>query len=248
MKAAQLLPRLLPLLLTLCLGGASAMTPGPTRFIQCPGSDEVRRVPSIGSGNTFGARFWTDGFMLAPMLPEFPAITRCSPDGPIFWVSSAKVMGETWPWRDDAASVPAGWRQAPVVRPLSGDELLQAVAQGLGDTPAKLAYLRRQAWWAANQARRSDDPESQVVASSDFAEGSPARANLEALVAACDETQADELLFKAEGLRELARFDEAEQLLKNDKLKEPRMQAFVETVRARTALRDARVARVKTEP
>lgn len=244
----RLFAHLLPALVTVCASGALATTPGPTRLIQCPGSSEIRQVPSIGSGNTFGANFWTDGYMVAPMLPQFPVITRCTDDGPIFWVSSAKVVGEIDRWRDNAASAPPpAWQAAPAVRELSGAETLQAIAQGLGDTPKKLSYLRRRAWWLANEAHRSASPPGQPVAVSDFAAGSEARANLEALVASLDESNADQLLFKAEGLRQLARFDEAEQLLKSEKLDDPRMKSFVDMVRQRTLLRDARVAKVQTE-
>jgi hypothetical protein len=110
MKAVTLSKLLAWGLLTASLlgaGAASATTPGPTTIIQCPGSDEIRQAPSINSGNTFGAIFWTDGFMVAPMMPRFPAITRCTADGPIFWVSSATVVGSLPPWRGDAASAPS---------------------------------------------------------------------------------------------------------------------------------------------
>ena len=230
-----------------CALSVPAMTPGPTRIIQCPGSDEIRQVPSIGSGNTFGAQFWTDGYMVAPMLPDFPAITRCTQDGPIFWIASAKVVGEISPWGGEAASAPPAWKRAESVRALRGDEFLEAIAQGLGDSDNKLSYLRRRAWWDANHARRPRVEPGPPVAESDFAPGSAARANLEALVASMDESNPDQLLFKAEGLRQLARFGEAEKLLQSDKLTDPRMQAFVTAVKARTLLHDARVAKVKTD-
>lgn len=238
----------------LCLGAgllgglqASATTPGPTQIIQCPGSTEIRRVPSINSGNTFGATFWTDGYMVAPMLPRFPAITRCTADGPFFWVSSAKVMGSMPPWRDASASEPQGWKDAAPVRELTGEEFQQAIAQGLGDTPQKLSYLRHRAWWAANQAHRRDSDDQAPTATSDFAPGSAARANLEALAAELDETDPEQLLTKIEALRELARFDEAEKLLKSDKLTDGKLKRWVSLIGERVRLRDARVAKLKTE-
>lgn len=239
----------------LCLGAgllagleASATTPGPTQIIQCPDSTEIRRVPSINSGNTFGATFWTDGYMVAPMLPRFPAITRCTADGPFFWVSSAKVVGSIPPWRDESASAPPqAWREAPPIRELTGEEFLQAVAQGLGDTPQKLSYLRHRAWWAANQAYRPATDGQAPTATSDFATGSAARANLEALAAELDETDAEQLLTKIEVLRELARFEEADKLLKSDKLKDERLKRWVALIGERVRLRDARVAKLKTE-
>jgi hypothetical protein len=239
---------------TLCLGAelvaalqASAMTPGLTQIIQCPGSTEIRQVPSINSGNTFGATFWTDGYMVAPMLPRFPAITRCTAKGPFFWVSSAKVVGSIAPWLEVAASEPQAWKDAPAVRDLTGEEFLQAIAQGLGDSPEKLGYLRRRAWWAANQAHRQDSDGQAPTATSDFVQGSAARANLEALAAGLDETNAEELLTKIEALRELARFEEADKLLQSDKLSDERLKPWVLLIGDRVRLRDARVAKLKTE-
>ncbi|MDR7332247.1 hypothetical protein [Roseateles asaccharophilus] len=245
-------PRLLPRLPVLAAGllasvAAWATTPGPTTVIQCPGSEEIRSVPSIGSGNTFGAIFWTDGFMVAPMLPRFPAITRCTADGPIFWVSSAKVLGSLAPWRDGAASAPPSWRRAATVRELTGDEFLQAIDQGLGDTPDKLSHLRHRAWWAANLTHRPRSEGAAPVAASDFAPGSAARANLEALAAAQDESNPEQRLTKAEALRELGRFDEAGQLLDSGHFKDSRLQPWVTLIQERIRLRDARVARLKLE-
>lgn len=241
-----LLARLLPATLALGYGVASGMTPGPTLLIRCPGSDELRQVLTLGSGNTFGAKLWTDGYRFAPMLPEFPAITRCREDGPIFWVSSATQVGELSPW-ESSASAPKAWVEAPVVQHLSGEALLQAIAQGLGDTPERLAYLRLRAWWAANRGRHAAEVPGEPVTVSDFPAGSADRANLEALAGALDEQVPHQRLLKAEALRELARFEEAERLLNSTSLDDPQLRAFVTTIRQRTAVRDARVAPVKTE-
>ncbi|MFT7773686.1 hypothetical protein [Roseateles sp.] len=225
---------------------ALATTPGPTRIIQCPGSTEIRQAPSIGSGNTFGATFWTDGYMVAPMLPQFPAITRCTADGPFFWVSSAQVVGSFQPWQRDPAPARA-WLDAPVVRELTGDEFLQAIAQGLGETAKRLSHLRHHAWWAANHVHRpSSDAQAPTVAS-DFPEGSASRANPEALVASLDETDPDQLLTKIEGLRELARFDEAAQLLASAAFSDEQLRPWVSLIRERVRLRDARVAKLRAE-
>ncbi|MFG6428467.1 hypothetical protein [Roseateles sp. LYH14W] len=226
---------------------SQATTPGPTKIIQCPGSDEIRSVPSINSGNTFGARIWTDGYMVAPMLPRFPAVTRCSDSGPIFWVASAKVLGEITPWGELPASAPQGWKQAPTVRSLKGAEYLQAIADGLGDTAERLAYLRRHAWWEANHQRRPREASQAAIESSDFAAGSADRDNLEALLASLDESNVNQLLTKVEGLRQLARFDEAAVLLERAAPAEARLQPWVKVVGERIRLRDARVVMLPTK-
>ncbi|HEY1129898.1 MAG TPA: hypothetical protein VGF12_10875 [Roseateles sp.] len=241
------------MLSALCLGAgllggldASATTPGPTRVIQCPGSAELRQAPSINSGNTFGATFWTDGYMVAPMLPQFPAITRCTTDGPFFWVSSAQVVGRFQPGQRHPAP-PQAWLDAPVVRALTGDEFLQAIAQGLGETADRLSHLRHRVWWEANHAHRRATEVQDPTSESDFPPGSATRANLEALLASLEESDPEQLLTKIEALRELARFDEADRLLASAALQDGPLQPWVRLIRERVRLRDARVTRLKTE-
>ena len=53
------------------------MKPGPDKVIECPKCKALARVFTLVSGNTFGARRWTDGRMIAPMLPRPPVIAKC---------------------------------------------------------------------------------------------------------------------------------------------------------------------------
>jgi hypothetical protein len=45
------------------------------------------------SGNTFGAKVFSDMKRVAPMLPEFPRITICPKCNTIFWLSKAEEVG-----------------------------------------------------------------------------------------------------------------------------------------------------------
>lgn len=46
-------------------------------FKRCQHCLGLIEQPSMISGNTIGARIWTDGKMDAPMLPELPQIVKC---------------------------------------------------------------------------------------------------------------------------------------------------------------------------
>jgi hypothetical protein len=52
------------------------MFPGPDNVIECPNCKAFGWYPTLLSGNTFGARRWTDSRMVAPMLPRPPAVTK----------------------------------------------------------------------------------------------------------------------------------------------------------------------------
>lgn len=46
------------------------MLPGPTIIIACPLCGQYAKKRTIISGNTFGAKLWSDGKRISPMLPE----------------------------------------------------------------------------------------------------------------------------------------------------------------------------------
>jgi hypothetical protein len=67
------------------------MLPGPVLIIACPKCDFLMAKETIQSGNTFGARWWSNGKVDAPMLPNYPKIARCGGCRAFFWVEDVKV-------------------------------------------------------------------------------------------------------------------------------------------------------------
>ena len=53
------------------------MQPGNKRIVKCPHCGGTKELMSLRSGNTFGARFWSDGKRLAPMLPQASPVQKC---------------------------------------------------------------------------------------------------------------------------------------------------------------------------
>ena len=70
------------------------MTPGPTIIYQCYKCEGNFKYPTIGSGNTFGARFWSDGKKDAPMLPDQPWLIKCPNCDALIWRDELKQIGE----------------------------------------------------------------------------------------------------------------------------------------------------------
>lgn len=50
---------------------------GSTFVKKCPNCCQLNKHNSIKSGNTFGAKYWTDGKQFAPMLPQFLEVVTC---------------------------------------------------------------------------------------------------------------------------------------------------------------------------
>lgn len=190
------------------------MIPGPDRVIACPNCEALHRVPTLISGNTLGARRWTDGKIVAPMLPKPPAFTRCHACAHFFWLSEARRVGEVPLVGPE--SVPEAWRAAPYVRELGEAEFLEALAAGAAKDREDELNLRTFAWWAANDGLR-DLEEASIPEPRPLPERSPQAAeNLDRLVAMLDEADPVERAMKAEALRELGRFEEALRLLASD--------------------------------
>lgn len=68
------------------------MIPGPDFYYKCPKCGNVLSKGSLFSGNTFGAKFYSDGKRIVPMLPSFPVIAKCNVCDTILWLNEANEI------------------------------------------------------------------------------------------------------------------------------------------------------------
>ncbi len=203
------------------------MIPGPDRVIACPHCRALARHRTLTSGNTFGARTWSDGRTIAPMLPQPPSVVRCHACAGFYWLADADEVGTFEPWGKEADAADPAWTAAPHVQEPAEADYHEAIGQGLA-TDRELEFsLRLLTWWRRYDAWR-EDPESAAVARA--AEPGPWRENLEALVQLFDDTDAEQGLVKAEALRELGRFAEAREALARVE-PEPEFAVFAQQIR-----------------
>jgi len=190
------------LILSTLIGVATvwAYKPGPDIVRECPGCDTLIQQQTMMSGNTLGARIWTDGKMDASMLPDRPWLVKCPNCDTLFWIDEARKLGEqnrnlenrSWPGAIDPDL------------PTEADFLSLLAAGELSEE--KELYLRRRAWWAANDVIRADEAAVDSLL--------PAQeANLQAFATLLDEKNPDQWITKAEICRELKRFDDCIALL-----------------------------------
>jgi hypothetical protein len=69
------------------------MMPGPTLIRRCSLCLKLFLQETISSGNTFGASWWTDGKMEAPMLPDEPWLVKCPHCGALLWIDEQEEVG-----------------------------------------------------------------------------------------------------------------------------------------------------------
>ena len=205
------------------------MLPGPTIIRRCSACKKMIAEHTLTSGNTFGARYWTDGKRDAPMLPVVPWLVKCPHCRSLIWRDEQEQVEELEPW------LPPGKDQPPVTTPTLQD-YFRAVSTPVTDAK-KEKYIRVHAWWAGNDLRREGD---KAVPMSD-----EEIANLRALLALLDDAHENDRLMKAEAMRELGMFAEAETLLAGPFCKE--LISAVEIIRALNQQRDSNVAELRFE-
>ena len=140
------------------------------------------------------------------MMPRPPRITRCPGCRRIFWTWEAPQLGYAPP-PEIATPEQAAWKDAPYLEPLDETGVAEAITAGFGPSPDLEMELRVLRWWRGNDRFRRDDAPIGHVTAPDAIE------NLERIVDMMKEGEEDLLLFRAEALRQLGRFEEAERTL-----------------------------------
>ena len=134
------------------------------------------------------------------MLPDQPWLVICPHCHAPLWIDELEELGKTEAWGDEKGE----FNDARTYEKPSLDNYLALIENGVGD-PQKERYVRLSAWWAGNDQRRTNAGEIPM---------SPREAaNLMALAHTLDESDANDLVMKAEAMRELGQFDGALALL-----------------------------------
>lgn len=179
------------------------MSPGPTIVRECCACGKNIAQYTIRSGNTIGARFWTDGARDAPMLRDQPWLVKCPHCRTLVWIDEQKQVGVIDPRGSETRGADKFADARPALTPTLQDyaHFLEA---GVSDKQ-KERYVRLRAWWAGNDLRRESGQSTPL--------DSFETANLRAFVTLLDEAEDNDRLMKAEALRELGEFADAEILL-----------------------------------
>ena len=176
------------LILVLFAGIANATTYGDPIYKKCSQCSGVIVVEQLTSGNTFGAKYWTDGKRETPMLPDSLWLVKCPHCKASLWIdeqertertSSAKKYFE--PGLSDYYKV------------LKDDKL----------SKKKESYIRIRAWWKSNDKRRGSQNNLSLSAEE--------KNNLKRLFELLSSDEYD--FMKAEIKRELGEFEAAKEIL-----------------------------------
>ena len=177
------------------------MKPGPNHILRLPVSGTLVKIATINSGNTFGARYWTDGRREAPMLPDAPWLRRQPVTRELFWTDECEKIAEEEPW----GSAENEYEDVPFAAAPPARNYLRALASGLAATPGKERYLRTRLWWVSNdpvrRGKAAPPPTDEL------------KENLRCLRDLLDMDVPDQRLMAAEICRESGEFTAAREML-----------------------------------
>jgi len=168
------------------------MLPGPIRTFECPNCKSLTYKRSIASGNTIGAKLYSDGKRIAPMLPIFPIITKCQKCNNIYWLENENQRLNV--------NLPENIKEANF---LSTDEYLSVIGTDVIRNKADEKYIRREIWWTFNDnIRDQENPRENLASNSEYCE------NAKSLIGLLDENIQD-FIMKAELYRNIGEFWES---------------------------------------
>jgi hypothetical protein len=177
---------------------ASASRSGRDIIRRCPKCKKTVAQSTMLSGNTAGARYWTDGRMIAPMLPDEPWLVRCPHDGHLFWVEQGKKLGYY------SERLAKKWPQTKALEDATLNDYYKML-QTRNLSRKKKKYLHLYILWLENDKRRESKKPVEL--------SSQAKKSLETFSALLNKKNPSDRLFKAEIARELKQFDLCLQLL-----------------------------------
>jgi hypothetical protein len=217
------------------------MLPGPDQIFECPSCGAPVAQPTISSGNTIGATYYTDGWMDAPMLPQPALLVRCPGCAAPFVGALARRLGaydrygaNLFPGEADDDPPDPSWRRARRVALAPLVDYAAMLTARRFERGLELA-LRLEAWHVGNHARRGPP-----AGANDSALTAAEVANLRGLMRLLDAEDAEHRVMLAEGHRELGEFDRALAVLAGESPEELALAAG--RIRALAEARQARVA------
>ncbi len=165
-------------------------------YFECPVCGTYVSQQSLLSGNTFGARLYSDGKQDAPMLPEFPMISKCFNCGNIYWLNQATQCEIN----NEETIQHAGF--------LGLVDLQRALDENLASNREDEIYLRQRIMWLINDRSRFGisfllDVETRVIWES----------NQLRLLAVLDENILNEKILIAEIFRNMGAFTKSREMI-----------------------------------
>ena len=175
------------------------MIPGPPIIISCPHCGQYAKKQTMISYNTFGAQLWSDAKRITPMKPESPSLVLCTKCDQFYWVKDARKVAEI----KNSAELKEKYSNVEFIEFPTFHQYFKAL-----ETSPDEKYIRIRIWWSYNDYFRTGKGKKITQDMQDLN-----TKNLTALLKLLDESDQNDLLMKAEILRNLGWLHESKLLL-----------------------------------
>jgi len=122
------------------------MIPGPNYVYECPVCHTLTEKGSLASGNTFGAKYYSDLTRIAPFLPYFPNIVCCDVCDTIFRLDDKNFVFQHEENNDEQLTD----TKISKAQFMSIDNYSRAIDEGHAKTAEEEKEFRMNIWWLFN--------------------------------------------------------------------------------------------------
>ena len=203
------------------------MIPGPDYIYKCPNCDNLFRGGSLTSGNTFGAKLFSDGVSVAPMLPNFPSLTKCGNCGSFLNFRELEEIGVAkFNYHSKTGYDSINWKglsskmkymrlnreDIPHSLPLGTSDLYKALEK----FPEHELSFRQQIWWSLNDRFRISAEHNFPISEAEFkirTADTLFEENCYALLKLLDPSDENQKIMMAELYRNVGQFDKCMELI-----------------------------------
>jgi tetratricopeptide (TPR) repeat protein len=211
------------------------MSPGPTIISECYKCHGLFKQWTLASGNTFTARFWPDGKMDAPMMPEIPPLIHCPCCGEHIWRYEAEEIDQMEAYNPNE-EVKNKYLNVEFCKDPTIDTFMLALKdENLSE--GREGYIRTKLMHFFNDVNR--DMEMPISEPHDMQ-----IENYKRLLQIANKDDANDTMLRAEIYREIGEFDKCLELLK--KVEDEDFLANVKALRDLCANKDSRVMEILT--
>jgi len=165
---------------------------------QCPACETQFSCMQVGSCNTFGAKFYTDGYVDGSMYDEPTVVAPCRNCEQVLWLDDLPTLEVL---QDPYRIVGADGNRISEAHRFQPEDFESLLSERNWNNEVQETYVRIRAWWAASHKYRKLDDE-------DFTLSTEQRENLKQLLNLLSDDDPNDVIMRAEVLRQLGRFEE----------------------------------------
>lgn len=175
------------------------MIPGLNYIYACSKCGSFILRESIASGNTFHSIMYSDGKLVASMLPEFPILVKCKKCQSLLWLDKLTSISA---YRGVLGRNPK-WKNIERAKFIGIEDYYRALDESLAENEKDELYIRNRIWWLYNDRIRNNTENLMFTSEDDEIRW---KDNCHKLLVLLDESNINQKLMKAEVNRNLGNF------------------------------------------